>query len=205
MYRLLWLINVDWMHWYVFLEILLMRLQWFRSRGGAMGSHFLPRPSLFIDLNILKVKHSGWSSTMVCMSVISYPVAALKFFLLITQLKLTSSYDMRPKGRLITPQTLIHLGDCNVTECLLWSRMNQFTHMYVYSLLNVWKTFSTLLYIDILIQKMYKMCITKSSWNVEWIICTGKSRKLHIVKHFPRYWPFVRGIHRWQVISPHKD
>ena len=23
-------------------------------------------------------------------------------------------------------------------------------------------------------------------------------------KHFPRYWPFVRGIHRWPVDLPHK-
>ena len=23
-------------------------------------------------------------------------------------------------------------------------------------------------------------------------------------KHFPRYWPFVRGIHQWPVSSPHK-
>ena len=23
-------------------------------------------------------------------------------------------------------------------------------------------------------------------------------------KHFPRYWPFVRGIHKWSVDSPHK-
>ena len=23
-------------------------------------------------------------------------------------------------------------------------------------------------------------------------------------KHFPRYWPFVRGIHRWPANSPHK-
>ena len=23
-------------------------------------------------------------------------------------------------------------------------------------------------------------------------------------EHFPRYWPFVRGIHRWPVNSPHK-
>ena len=23
-------------------------------------------------------------------------------------------------------------------------------------------------------------------------------------KHLPRYWPFVRGIHRWPVDSPHK-
>ena len=26
-----------------------------------------------------------------------------------------------------------------------------------------------------------------------------------IWKHFPRYWPFVRGIHRSQVNSPHKS
>ena len=25
-----------------------------------------------------------------------------------------------------------------------------------------------------------------------------------IWKHFPRHWPFVRGIHRWPVNSPHK-
>ena len=24
-------------------------------------------------------------------------------------------------------------------------------------------------------------------------------------KHFPRYWPFVRGIHRWPANSPHTD
>ena len=24
-------------------------------------------------------------------------------------------------------------------------------------------------------------------------------------KHFPRYWPSARGIHRWPVNSPHKD
>ena len=24
------------------------------------------------------------------------------------------------------------------------------------------------------------------------------------LKYFPRYWPFVRGIHRWPVNSPHK-
>ena len=23
-------------------------------------------------------------------------------------------------------------------------------------------------------------------------------------KHFPRHWPFVRGIHRWPVVPPHK-
>ena len=43
--------------------------------------------------------------------------------------------------------------------------------------------------------------------------CFGGSRGCHYDgvhddvikwKHFSRYWPFVRGIHRWPVSSPHK-
>ena len=51
--------------------------------------------------------------------------------------------------------------------------------------------------------------------NVYWILCTVVQWWLHemetfhddVIKwtHFPRYWPFVRGIHRSQVNSPHKD
>ena len=39
-------------------------------------------------------------------------------------------------------------------------------------------------------------------------ICFISIRKFHddVIKwkHFPRYWPFVWGIHRWPVNSPHK-
>ena len=31
-----------------------------------------------------------------------------------------------------------------------------------------------------------------------------RPRWRHQLKHFPRYWPFVRGIYRWPVNSPHK-
>ena len=38
-----------------------------------------------------------------------------------------------------------------------------------------------------------------------------KNSRVHMIhedviqwKHFPRYWPFVRGIHRWPVNSPNK-
>ena len=37
--------------------------------------------------------------------------------------------------------------------------------------------------------------------------CTWRQRWYDDVikwKHFPRYWPFVGGIHRWPVNSPHK-
>ena len=34
--------------------------------------------------------------------------------------------------------------------------------------------------------------------------CTVVSWWRHQMEAFPRYWPFVRGIHRWPVNSPHK-
>ena len=43
---------------------------------------------------------------------------------------------------------------------------------------------------------------------LDWLT-TGASGPSHDdvikLKHFPRYWPFVRGIHRSSVNSPHKD
>ena len=41
--------------------------------------------------------------------------------------------------------------------------------------------------------------ITLSHWNPN-----GFHDDVIKWKHFPRYWPFVRGIHRWPVNSPHK-
>ena len=40
-------------------------------------------------------------------------------------------------------------------------------------------------------------------------LCSCKQQMSHhddVIKwkHFPRYWPFVRGIHRWPANSPHK-
>ena len=37
---------------------------------------------------------------------------------------------------------------------------------------------------------------TSASWRLTWW--------RHQMKHFPRYWPFLRGIHRSPVNSPHK-
>ena len=39
-------------------------------------------------------------------------------------------------------------------------------------------------------------------WRV--LHLTNKKRDVIKCKHFPRYWPFVRGIHRSPVNSPHK-
>ena len=43
-------------------------------------------------------------------------------------------------------------------------------------------------------------------WNMRhWVIIIfGKHDDVIKLKHFPRYWPFVRGIHRSPVNSPHK-
>ena len=45
-------------------------------------------------------------------------------------------------------------------------------------------------------------------WNCNEIIIPSRWRPFHddVIKwkHFPRYWPFVRGIHRSPVNSPHK-
>ena len=42
-----------------------------------------------------------------------------------------------------------------------------------------------------------------SGWNIIKNIA-AKHDDVIRWKHFPRYWPFVRGIHRSPVYSPHK-
>ena len=56
---------------------------------------------------------------------------------------------------------------------------------------------------------IHHLCTT---WNNEtWCTLVDGSKQIHwshddVIKwkHFPRYWPFVRGIHRSPVNSPHK-
>ena len=48
-----------------------------------------------------------------------------------------------------------------------------------------------------------------SGWYVKFTCKIGNARNqphndVMKWKHFPRYWPFVWGIHRWPVNSPHK-
>ena len=48
---------------------------------------------------------------------------------------------------------------------------------------------------------------TKCAWSgSDFIMQLQKNSHYELMKwkHFPRYWPFVRGIHRWPVNSPHK-
>ena len=51
-------------------------------------------------------------------------------------------------------------------------------------------------------------CITKQTFGINPAVTTVQRSTSHddVIKwkHFPRYWPFVRGIHRSTVNSPHK-
>ena len=45
--------------------------------------------------------------------------------------------------------------------------------------------------------------IRKVTWVCGWVFCLKNDNVINW-KHFPRYWSFVVGIHRWPVNSPHK-
>ena len=54
-----------------------------------------------------------------------------------------------------------------------------------------------------------KVSISEYSTHIRVVMKVSKFLWLRIArwrkwKHFPRYWHFVRGIHRWPVNSPHK-
>ena len=59
--------------------------------------------------------------------------------------------------------------------------------------------------------------VTESCWDMLYVLCIWvyillRTQSISAIKygavtkwkHFPRYWPFVKGIHRWPVDSPHK-
>ena len=70
------------------------------------------------------------------------------------------------------------------------------------------------------ISTMYCPSLKKVTAFVPWHhLCMGRSANIFFTcgyfgfcchgdvikrKHFPHYWPFLRGIHRWPVSSPHK-
>ena len=69
------------------------------------------------------------------------------------------------------------------------------------------------LYLSICLLPMWyrKIMTSRWTWNDLWFICLEvywAPVKIHddVIKwkHFPRNWPFVRGIHRSPVNSPHK-
>ena len=59
-----------------------------------------------------------------------------------------------------------------------------------------------------LVLNRWQAIIWTNDGLILWHICVPQPRWVHddVIKwkHFPRYWPFVRGIHRSSVNSPHK-
>ena len=55
---------------------------------------------------------------------------------------------------------------------------------------------------DLLYKKQWSMEAT--NLDSQWPLFTDRTDVLPSNLHFPRYWPFVRGIHRSPVNSPHK-
>ena len=61
--------------------------------------------------------------------------------------------------------------------------------------------------ISILYMDSHKWLMKTSPYHVLWLwLCGSDISHDDVIKwnHFPRYWPFVRGIHRSTVNSPHK-
>ena len=61
--------------------------------------------------------------------------------------------------------------------------------------------------------KFHQVCSLGSDWALVQILAWRRTGDKPLLehhdfikwKHFPRYWPFVRGIHRSPVNSPHKS
>ena len=67
------------------------------------------------------------------------------------------------------------------------------------------------LYETMVVSLLTRICVNRPQWvkifNISLKLCTRFALWHDDVikwKHFPRYWPFVRGIHRWPVNSQHK-
>ena len=62
------------------------------------------------------------------------------------------------------------------------------------------------MFVDICLHNAYPVLIVKSDYGTAFYCAMTLIFHYDVIKwkHFPRYWPFVRGIHRSPVNSPHK-
>ena len=92
---------------------------------------------------------------------------------------------------------------CIITQSQLWNKQNcLFLVLFKFSL-------AILPFLDMIQWNLCQVQERNSIFHRCVTQCCGESpAKFYDVvikwKHFPRYWPFVRGIHRSPVISPHK-
>ena len=95
----------------------------------------------------------------------------------------------------------------SVTKGLTWVFPTRFRHcvcMYSYRI-SVWNAYcwsiAMLMISKILLNFILSSLPKRKNWHLKECIDYDDAVKW---KHFPRYWPFVRGIHRASVDSPHK-
>ena len=84
---------------------------------------------------------------------------------------------------------------------------------------NVWEEWAEIWHVHLYLvisRKMEKANFENypvTNWGYPWLLCSQTLLVIHALgshddvmkwKYFPRYWPFVRGIHRSPVNSPHK-
>ena len=83
-----------------------------------------------------------------------------------------------------------------------WAKLNDISLVTIHKSNCFWETPKTWVVFFVIWWYLDGGCIGNSrSWKVR----NGLSHDAVIKwKHFPRYWPFVRGIHRSTVNSPHK-
>ena len=64
----------------------------------------------------------------------------------------------------------------------------------------IWNNLSTVFFASAVLECALLIHLIDANFSYVW-----KHDDVINWKHFPRYWPFVRGIHRSPVNSPHKD
>ena len=101
-------------------------------------------------------------------------------------------------------ETSLHCND--VSNCV-HSFIHSFIHSYIHSCVQVimkicilWSFIVHCWQINLLLHCRH----TISQVRTVQILCLLLHDDIMKRKHFPRYWPFVRGIHRWPVNSPYK-
>ena len=110
-------------------------------------------------------------------------------------------------GRIRTNAGILLIGPIgtNFSEILIAIHIFSFTEMHLKMSTGKWRPFCASLNV---LNKLYSREVERSSTHqfrcyqrVNFVTAPDDVIKL---KHFPLYWPFVRGIHRSPVNSPHK-
>ena len=120
--------------------------------------------------------------------------------LMATTCKVSCHYENRPKEVKSQWKNMIDIGCFFIRiPTFLWLHYND-RFLIVYKARDHW----------LLPNLSHSFSFSCYFWRMAWIKCCPSKETIEshddVIKwkHFPRYWPFVRGIHRSPVNSPHK-